>query len=88
MPVLHAMIEAGNQAGSSSTCGSSAPTRASRPTARLLCEIDGEPLFRQAGAAAALDAAITDRRLTDEVVDDHDVRKHHPMGSTCRRLRR
>jgi hypothetical protein len=47
----------------------------------LLCEIDGEPLFRTADAAtAAVDALVRARRLVEEAVDDHDVRKHYPSG--------
>jgi hypothetical protein len=49
---------------------------------RLVREIDGEPLFRLADAAtAAVDAAIADGRLSEEAVDDHDVRKHYPNGT-------
>jgi cobalamin biosynthesis protein CbiG len=48
----------------------------------VLCEIDGEPLFELADAAAAsVDAAIRDRLLTEEAVDDHDVRKHYADGA-------
>lgn len=47
----------------------------------LICEIDGEPLFRSADAAtAAVDAEIAAGRLTEEAVDDHDVRKHYTNG--------
>jgi hypothetical protein len=49
---------------------------------RLVCEIDGEPLFWQADAAtAAVDAAIEDGRLREEAIDDHDVRKHYRSGT-------
>jgi hypothetical protein len=49
---------------------------------RVVSEIDGEPLFRLADAAAsAVDAAIGEGRLTDEAVDDHDVRKHYRTGA-------
>jgi hypothetical protein len=49
---------------------------------RFVCEIHGEPLFRQADAAtAAVDAAIADGRLIEEATDDHDVRKHYPTGA-------
>ena len=48
----------------------------------VVCEIDGEPLFRLAdAAAAAIDAAIVEGRLTEEAVDDHDVRKHYRTGA-------
>ena len=49
---------------------------------RVLCEIDGRPLFRVAdAAAAAVDAAIADGTLVDEAVDDHDVCKHYRTGA-------
>ena len=49
---------------------------------QLVCEIDGQPLFRLAdAAAAAVDAAIADGRLLEEAVDDHDVRKHYRTGA-------
>jgi hypothetical protein len=49
---------------------------------RIVCEVDGEPLFRRAdAAAAAVDSFVLDRRLSEEAVDDHDVRKHYVNGS-------
>ena len=49
---------------------------------RLLCEIDGRPLFRLAdAAAAAVDALIAEGGLVEEAVDDHDVRKHYRTGA-------
>jgi hypothetical protein len=49
---------------------------------RLICEVDGDPLFRQADAArAAIDAEIRRGRLIEEAADDHDVRKHYPNGT-------
>ena len=49
---------------------------------QLVCEIDGQPLFRLAdAAAAAVDAAVDDGRLREEAVDDHDVRKHYRTGA-------
>jgi len=48
---------------------------------RDLCEIDGTPLFRTAdAAAAAVDDLISLRRLVEQAVDDHDVRKHYDNG--------
>jgi hypothetical protein len=48
---------------------------------RLICEIDGQPLFRLADAAtAAVDASIAEGRLLEEAIDDHDVRKHYRTG--------
>jgi hypothetical protein len=49
---------------------------------RVVCEIDGEPLFRMADAAtAAVDALIRARALLEQAVDDHDVRKHYNNGA-------
>jgi len=49
---------------------------------RVVCEIDGEPLFRWADAAtAAVDARVEAGDLIEEAVDDHDVRKHYPDGA-------
>jgi len=46
-----------------------------------VCEIDGEPLFRSADAAAtAIDALVAQGRLVEQAVDDHDVRKHYGTG--------
>jgi hypothetical protein len=49
---------------------------------RLVCEIDGEPLFRKADAAtAAVDRLVAPGRLVEEAVDDHDVLKHYTNGA-------
>jgi hypothetical protein len=49
---------------------------------RVVCEIDGEPLFRKADAAtAALDALIGEGSLVEQSVDDHDVRRHYANGA-------
>jgi len=49
---------------------------------QVVCEIDGEPLFRWADAArAAVDARIEAGNLVEDAVDDHDVRKHYPNGA-------
>jgi hypothetical protein len=48
----------------------------------LICEIDGQPLFGKADAAAsAVDAMLRSRHLVEEALDDHDVRKHYPNGT-------
>jgi hypothetical protein len=48
----------------------------------LLCEVDGEPLFRRADAATnAIDALIGQDRLSEQAIDDHDVRTHYPAGA-------
>jgi hypothetical protein len=47
----------------------------------LVCEIDSGPLFAKADAAVeAINAAIAERQLIEEAVDDHDVRSHYPDG--------
>jgi len=49
---------------------------------RVVCQIDGQPLFRLAdAAAAAVDAAVAAGRLLEDAVDDHDVRKHYRTGA-------
>ena len=49
---------------------------------RIVCEIDGAPLFRDAdAAAAAIDSFIARGRLIEEAVDDHDVRKQYADGA-------
>jgi hypothetical protein len=49
---------------------------------RVVCEIDGEPLFLTADAATtAVDALIRSGRLLEQAVDDHDVREHYDNGT-------
>jgi len=49
---------------------------------RVMCEIDGEPLFHTADAAtAAVNALIRAGRLLEQAVDDHDVRKRYDNGA-------
>jgi hypothetical protein len=49
---------------------------------RLLCELDGEALFKKADAAtAALDALVVAGRLIERARDDHDVRNHYKTGA-------
>jgi hypothetical protein len=49
---------------------------------QMVCEIDGEPLFRGADAATtAIDALVRTGRLVQQAVDDHDVRKHYTNGA-------
>ena len=48
---------------------------------KVVCEIDGEPLFRRADAAtAAIDALIQGNELVEQAVDDHAVRNHYVDG--------
>ena len=49
---------------------------------RVVCEIDGSPLFRTAdGAGAQVDAMIEAGLLSEEAADDHDVLKHYSSGA-------
>jgi hypothetical protein len=49
---------------------------------RLVCEIDGERVFRRADAAiAALEARISAGELVEEARDDHDACTHYPNGA-------
>jgi hypothetical protein len=49
---------------------------------RVICEIDGAPLFRTADAAtAAIDTLVCTGRLVEQAIDDHDVRKHYANGA-------
>jgi SAM-dependent methyltransferase len=49
---------------------------------RLVCEVDGTPLFEWADAArAAVDLLVAERLLEEEAVDDHDVLKHYASGA-------
>jgi len=49
---------------------------------QVVCEIDGEPLFRMADAAtAAVDTLINAGRLVEQAIDDHDVREHYASGA-------
>ncbi|HEX5582283.1 hypothetical protein [Gaiella sp.] len=48
---------------------------------RVVCEIDGRPLFVMADAAtAAVDEHVRRGLLMEEEVDDHDVREHYTDG--------
>ena len=49
---------------------------------RVVCEIDGEPLFISADAAtAAVDDLVHRGALIEEAIDDHDVREHYDDGA-------
>jgi hypothetical protein len=49
---------------------------------QFICELDGEPLFAKAdAAAAAVNAAVAAGQLIEEAVDDHDVLKHYASGA-------
>jgi hypothetical protein len=50
---------------------------------QVVCEIDGERLFRKADAAtAAIDQLVESGRLREQAVDDHDVRQYYRDGTT------
>ncbi len=49
---------------------------------RVLCEVDGSPLFVGADAArAAVDLLVAERLLDEQAVDDHDVLTHYETGA-------
>lgn len=49
---------------------------------RVVCEIDGEPLFRKTDAATtAVNALVEAGRLIEQSVDDHDVLEHYKNGA-------
>jgi hypothetical protein len=49
---------------------------------KVVARIDGEPLFAWADAAReAVEARIAAGDLSEEAVDDHDVRKHYSDGA-------
>jgi hypothetical protein len=48
----------------------------------VVCEIDGEPLFRRADAAtAAIERLTRSHELVEQAIDNHDVRKHYGNGA-------
>ena len=82
MHVLGNMVEAVKPGGMVLDLQVIRPNPTIEVDGRVVCEIDGEPLFRTADAAtAAVDALIRDGRLVEQEVDDHDVRKHYDSGA-------
>ena len=82
MHVLRNMIEAVKPGGIVLDLQVIRPNPIVEVDGRVVCEIDGEPLFRGADAAtAAVDALIRAGRLGEQTVDDHDVRKHYDNGA-------
>jgi len=58
------------------------PNPTAEVNGHVICEIDGEPLFRMADAAtAAVDALIRAGRIVEQAIDDHDVREHYDDGT-------
>lgn len=81
MHVLRAMVDAVRPSGLVLDLQVIRPDPVVEINGRVVCTISGGPLFAQADAAvAAIDAAVRDGRLTDEAVDDHDVRKYFATG--------
>ena len=81
MHVLRHMVEAVEPGGLVLDLQVIRPDPVVEAGGRVVCEIDGEPLFRGAdAAAAAVDAAVRDGLLDEEATDDHDVRKHYDNG--------
>ena len=82
MHVLRNMVEAVRPGGELLDLQVIRPDPRVEAGARLVCEVDGKPLFRSADAAtAAVDDLIAQGRLAETAVDDHDVRKHYPNGA-------
>ena len=78
MRVLHTMVEAVKPGGLVLDLQVIRPNPTVETDGQVLCEIDGEPLFRMADAAtAAVDALVHAGRLVEQAIDDHDVREHY-----------
>ena len=81
MNVLDQMVEAVEPGGDVLDLQVIRPNPIVETDGRVVCEIDGEPLFRMADAAtAAVDALVRTGRLIEQAVDDHDVREHFDDG--------
>ena len=82
MHVLRNMVEAVKPGGLVLDLQVIRPNPTAEVDGRVVCEIDGEPLFRTADAAtAAVDALIRAGRLVEQAVDDHDVCEHYDNGA-------
>lgn len=82
MDVLRNMVQAVRPGGIVLDLQVIRPNPRAEVDGRLICEIDGEPLFRKAdAAAAAVDALVAAGQLLEEAVDDHDVLKHYANGA-------
>ena len=76
------MIDAGRLGGRILDLQVTRPDPVIELDGRPISHIDGEPLFLWADAAvAAIDARIAAGDLTEEAVDDHDVRNHYSDGA-------
>lgn len=82
MHVLRKMVEAVKPGGLVLDLQVIRPNPTAEVDGQVICEIDGEPLFRTADAATeAIEALINAGRLVEQAVDDHDVRKHYANGA-------
>ncbi len=82
MHVLRKMVEAVKPGGLVLDLQVIRPNPIVEVDGRVVCEIDGEPLFRTADAATvAVDALVRAGRLLEQAIDDHDVRKHYANGA-------
>ncbi len=82
MHVLRNMVDAVRPGGLVLDLQVIRPDPVVEASGRDLFEIDGEPLFRDADAAAeAIDAFVRAGRLEAQAADDHDVRKHFSSGA-------
>ena len=82
MHVLRNMVEAVKPDGLVLDLQVIRPNPTAELDGRVICEIDGEPLFRTADAAiAAVDALVRAGLLVEQAIDDHDVRKHYANGA-------
>jgi hypothetical protein len=79
--VLRNMVEAVKPGGLVLDMQVIRPNPTAEVDGQVVCEIDGEPLFRTADAATdAVDADIRAGRLVEQAIDDHDVREHYANG--------
>ena len=82
MHVLGNMVEAVNPGGVVLDLQVIRPNPMVEVGGQVICEIDGEPLFRMADAAtAAVDALIRIGELVEQEVDDHYAREHYANGA-------
>ena len=81
MYVLGQMVEAVKPGGLVLDLQVIRPNPVVEVDSQQICEIDGEPLFRNADAAtAAVDALVATGKLVEQAIDDHDVREHYDDG--------
>ena len=82
MHVLGNMVEAVKPGGFVLDLQVIRPNPTAEVDGRVVCEIEGEALFRAADAATSdLDALIRTGRLVEQATDDHDVRQHYANGA-------